>query len=218
MTRFSERVIIGYRSRHRGLTAHYPTVTNVIGGWIGKLTNSGESITLVNAIGTVVDSVRYCDEGDWAQRLLGPVDYYHRGWIWSNAHDGGGKSLELVCSGLSNEYGQNWKASTTDQGTGQSQLRHGLQWRSIILDAKHTPLVPSASQPVTVTARIADELNTGLSVTLRWRVDTSVFVMSEYPTYNAASCTTVTMLDDPAWRRTIRRQHLWSNHPRSTES
>jgi hypothetical protein len=178
-------------------TAHYPSVSNVIGGWTGKLTNSGEKITLVNAEGTVIDAVHYCDEGDWAQRLLGPVDYSHRGWIWSDAHDGGGKSLELVCTGLSNEYGQNWKAGTTDQGTpGMPNSVSAINAAPIILDAKHAPIVPNSSQSVTVTARIIDELNTGLSVTLRWRVDTSVFVMSEYPTYNAASYTTVTMLDD----------------------
>ncbi|MEN6309859.1 MAG: CotH kinase family protein, partial [Anaerohalosphaeraceae bacterium] len=177
---------------------HYPQIANMVGGWTGKLSNSGEKITMVNSIGTVIDSVHYYDEGDWGQRLLGPIDQYlHRGWIWSNAHDGGGKSLELINLQMSSEYGQNWKASLADQGTpGKSNSVSTVNTAPMILDAVHSPLIPSSTQPVTVTVRIVDEVNTGLSVVLRWSVDTSVFVMNEYPVYNAASYTSVTMLDD----------------------
>ena len=41
----------------------------------------------------------------------------HRGWQWSDAHDGGGKSLELINAALPNEFGQNWAASLVDGGT-----------------------------------------------------------------------------------------------------
>ncbi|HML72963.1 MAG TPA: lamin tail domain-containing protein [Anaerohalosphaeraceae bacterium] len=179
-------------------SAHYPQVTNVVGGWVGKLSNSGEKITLVNSVGAVIDSVRYCDEGDWAQRLLGPADeYLHRGWIWSNAHDGGGKSLELINLRMSNENGQNWKASLAEQGTpGRPNSVTAVNTAPIILDVSHSPVIPSSTQQAAVTARIIDEVGTDLSVVLRWRVDTSVFVMSEYPVYDAASYTSVIMQDD----------------------
>ncbi|HOV77524.1 MAG TPA: lamin tail domain-containing protein, partial [Sedimentisphaerales bacterium] len=95
----------------------HPDVPNVVGGWTGWLSNSGETLTLVNAVGAVVDSIRYADEGDWSVRELGPLDFSHRGWRWTNDHDGGGKSLELVNAVLPGRFGQNWAASLTDGGT-----------------------------------------------------------------------------------------------------
>jgi hypothetical protein len=40
-------------------------VTNTAGDWTGQLSNDGERITLVDAAGGLVDSVRYRDSGDW---------------------------------------------------------------------------------------------------------------------------------------------------------
>ena len=178
-------------------TAKYPTVGNVVGGWVGKLSDSGEQIILVNSIGTVIDSVTYCDEGDWAERVLGPLDYNHRGWIWSSAHDGEGESLEVVCTAISNTSGQNWKASTTGHGTpGTANSVSAVDAAPIIADAKHTPAIPGSSDPVVVTAEIIDADLAGVSVTLQWRVDTSVYIKSQYPTYVSASYTTVSMADD----------------------
>jgi hypothetical protein len=48
--------------------AKYPTVTNVIGGWTGRLSNSGEEIKVVDDMDITIDRVRYADEGDWAVR------------------------------------------------------------------------------------------------------------------------------------------------------
>lgn len=178
-------------------SAKYPTVTNVVGGWVGKLSNSGEQITLVNAIGTVIDSVDYCDEGDWAKRVLGPLDYNHRGWMWSSSHDGDGESLEVVCAAISNTSGQNWKSSTTGHGTpGTENSVSVADTAPIITDAGHTPAIPASSDSVTVTAEIIDADLAGVSVTLQWRVDTSVYVKSQYPTYAPASYTTISMVDD----------------------
>ena len=175
----------------------YPAVTNFVGGWLGKLSNSGERITLVNSMGTVIDSVDYYDQGDWGQRELGPVDHNHRGWTWSDSHDGGGESLEVVCSSMPNTYGQNWKASTTGQGTpGTTNSVSASDAAPIILDAKHQPAIPGSSDLVVVTSEVIDPDIAGVSVTLHWRVDTSVYVKSEYPTYIPASYTTIAMLDD----------------------
>ena len=101
-------------------TAKYPGVSNVIGGWEGRLSNKSEAIELANAIGARIDLVHYADEGDWAQRQLGledPPNSGFRGWEWSNEHDGDGNSLELINPDMSNEYGQNFKASLVSNGT-----------------------------------------------------------------------------------------------------
>ena len=51
--------------------AKYPTVSNVVAGWVGQLPNNGKTIELSTAIGEVVNSVHYATEGDWAQRERG---------------------------------------------------------------------------------------------------------------------------------------------------
>lgn len=162
-------------------TAKYPAVTNVVGGWTGKLSNQGEKIELTNALGTIIDSVTYSDQGDWAKRLLGPIDHNHRGWIWSDAHDGAGQSLELISATTSNEYGQNWKASTTGSGTpGQTNSVAANISMPIITNVEHYPAVPASTDTVTVTAKIINGSPDGLYAVLRWRVDTSVYIKDSY--------------------------------------
>jgi len=114
--------------------AKYPTVQNVVGGWEGRLSNSGEDIELTMSTGKVIDRVRYADKGDWALRMLGPDDHSHRGWVWSDAHDGDGKSLELVGISMPNEYGPNWAASLVQHGTpGRANSATGEQPETIKL-------------------------------------------------------------------------------------
>ncbi|MHC4555883.1 MAG: lamin tail domain-containing protein [Planctomycetota bacterium] len=166
-------------------TAKYPGVTNVVGGWSGRLSNRGEVIELVDGAGVRVDSVSYADEGDWAVRLLGPRDYGHRGWMWSDAHDGDGKSLELINPALANEHGQNWLATDSNEGTpGELNTVYEDDIAPLILEVEHYPIIPGPNDPVFVTARIIDELQTGVSVTLHYRIDGD-------PTFNA-----LTMFDD----------------------
>jgi hypothetical protein len=178
--------------------ARYPSVTNVVGGWIGRLSNSGERIELVDALGEVVNSVRYADEGDWTVRELGPVENGHRGWQWSSAHDGGGRSLELLNPALPNEYGQNWAASLVNGGTpGAPRGVPVNDLAPMILDVAHRPIIPGPGDIVTVTARILDEQTTGLTVTLRWRIDSSTYTnATTYPQFNAASYLSAPMSDD----------------------
>ena len=82
-------------------TAKYPGVP-AYGPWDGKLSNSGETLRLVDAMNEEIDELRYADDGDWSQRVRGLEDRGHRGWIWEAAHDGTGASLELVQPGLTN--------------------------------------------------------------------------------------------------------------------
>ena len=162
-------------------SAKYPEVTNVIGGWDGRLSNSGEAVELTAASGKVISQITYADQGEWALRKLGPVDYNHRGWEWSDDHDGQGKSLELISMTLPGKYGQNWTASTADQGTPgkkNSALaiyepveETGLDIAPLILETKHQPIIPQAGDMVTVTTEIIDEQITGLVTSLHYRLD-----------------------------------------------
>ncbi|MBE3098266.1 MAG: lamin tail domain-containing protein [Planctomycetes bacterium] len=55
--------------------AKYPTVdpAQVVGGWEGRLSNSGQDLELQDAAGQRMDFVSYADEGDWAVRRPGAV-------------------------------------------------------------------------------------------------------------------------------------------------
>jgi hypothetical protein len=183
--------------------AKYPNVISVVGGWTGWLSNSGEKIELVDAAGEVVDSVKYADEGDWAVRELGPAQSgndgtRHRGWQWSDAHDGGGKSLELISAAMPNEFAPNWAASLVDGGTpGGPGIVPVTDIAPLILDVGQWPIIPGPGDAVTVTARVIDEQTTGITVTLRYRLDSSTYTnQNTYPQFNAASYLAVPMLDD----------------------
>jgi len=178
----------------------YPDTYNVIGGWEGRLSNSGEKIELVDDIGTIIDTVVYADGGDWAVRQLGPLDFEHRGWEWSNSHDGGGKSLELINPSFTNEYGQNWSASLIDLGTpGKVNSVYNSDIAPLILDMKHSPIVPGPGDEVTVTTRIIDEQSSGISVRLYYRIDRSVYQGEDtYPYHDSADYNISPMFDDGA--------------------
>ncbi|MBN1780325.1 CotH kinase family protein [bacterium] len=150
----------------------YPDVANVTGNWNGKLSNSGERIELEDHSGQLVDDVRYSDEGQWAVRELGPPDHNHRGWTWSDAHDGGGKSLELINLSVSNETGQNWSASSVPGGTpGRINSVSGIDPAPVFLEVNHYPVIPHSDENVAVVAGITDDHGSIQSVTLYFRRD-----------------------------------------------
>jgi hypothetical protein len=181
-------------------TSKYPGVTNVVGGWDGKLSNSGEVIELVDSTGEMINSVRYADQGDWGVRELGQIDRGHRGWDWVSEHDGGGKSLELINPAMLNEYGQNWTASNSAEGTpGMINSAGDNDIAPLIIDVTHFPIVPDSNDVVTITARIFDELQTGINVTLYYRVDLSMYRGEDiYPFYDPKFYNDITMFDDGA--------------------
>nr|HOD83861.1 lamin tail domain-containing protein [Phycisphaerae bacterium] len=159
-------------------SAKYPGVSNVVSGWTGMLSNKGEEIELRDAGGVLIDSVRFADEGDWAQRQAGPADpaspasEIHYGWVWSAGHAGGGKSLELINPLLPNDCGQNWTSSTVDQGTpGQANSVAAGDLAPLVSDVSHYPAIPTSLQTVTVTARVVDEKSGGLAVWALYRLD-----------------------------------------------
>ncbi|MCP4194093.1 MAG: hypothetical protein GY768_26080 [Planctomycetaceae bacterium] len=165
-------------------TQKYENVTNWVGGWEGKLSNSGETIELVDGLGNVIDQLRYASEGDWAIRTVGPDDRGSTGWIWTAGHDGGNKSLELVNRFVSNDFGQNWTSSLVDGGTpGASNSTAEANSAPFISDVLHQPAIPKTNESVTVSAVIKDE-TIGANARLHWKIDTEV------------EFNTVAMLDD----------------------
>lgn len=176
----------------------HPDVQRAVGDWSGWLSNSGERLTLVDAAGVVVDSVEYADEGDWSVRELGPTDMGHRGWQWSDQTDGGGKSLELINAAQPNEFAQNWAASLENEGTpGRANSLAASDLAPIIVDARHSPLIPKPGDSVTVTARVIDESIQRATVRLRYRADHSSYAnIDSYPQANADDFTILGMFDD----------------------
>ena len=165
--------------------AMYPSVNNVIGGWVGRLSNKGEAIEILDDAGVQIDGVRYADEGDWAVRELGPRDYGHRGWFWNAGHDGAGSSLELINVNMPNDYGQNWTASAANGGTpGAINSAADDDIAPFILETINWPIIPGSNDTVTVSARILNESMTGITVILYYRKD------------GETSFNTLTMLDD----------------------
>ena len=176
----------------------HPGMEHVVGGWDGRLRNSGERVELCDAAGTVVDSIRYADEGEWTVRELGPVHYRHRGWIWRDDHDGGGKSLELVNPRLPNEYGSNWRASRLVGGTpGALNSVRAHRTAPLIVDVEHAPLIPRPPEPVIVRARVIGVQEERPTVRLWFRVDDSTFNDKEaHPTHEPKDYTVVEMSDE----------------------
>jgi hypothetical protein len=151
--------------------AAHPQVRNYVGGWTGTLSNSGETLELVDQTGAVVDDLRYADEGDWSTRSEGPNDRGYRGWIWQAAHSGGGHSLELINLNMTNDNGQNWTSSAAPGGTPDrpnSVASNNIA--PLIADVIHDPPLPHVTQSVHVTARLSDEAASGLRAALWWRV------------------------------------------------
>ncbi len=150
----------------------YPTIANIVGPWSGRLSNNGESIVLRDASGQKIDRVAYADEGDWSHRTSGPDDHGTRGWVWTDEHDGGGKSLELVNSAISNNYGQNWSESLLEGGTpGTANSVAKSDSAPLILKVLHDPPIPRSFDAVNITTQILDEHSSGFTVHVHWRVD-----------------------------------------------
>ena len=153
-------------------SAKYETVTNVVGGWTGRLSNRSDEIELADALGNRVDRVRYADQGDWAVRERGPDDRGYQGWIWTATHDGGGKSLELINPTLSNKHGQNWASGDPDEGTpGVVNSVASDDIAPMIIDVSHSPAIPHSTDEVYVTADLKNEVATGISATVYYRND-----------------------------------------------
>ena len=146
---------------------------SVVGPWKSgaTLANKGETVTLANAAGTVIDTVDYADEGDWAVRTRDTLG----GWSWVSPAASGGRSLERRNPRLAATAGQNWGASSAAGGSpGAANSLLAANLAPVITGVKHAPAVPTSTQAVTVSAQLADESGVAaLTATLHWRVATA---------------------------------------------
>ena len=153
--------------------AKYPTVTNVVGPFEGRLSNTEDTLNLDDAGGSRIDSVPYTDEGDWGLRRQLPDETGsgQLSWEWTSPADGQGSSIELINPALPNQYGQNWIASPANNGTpGRVNGAGTNNAAPFILDATHAPAIPRSTNTIFITARLLDEQTAGLSATLHSRV------------------------------------------------
>lgn len=146
----------------------YPGITNVIGNWIGTLSNTSEEIRLENASGSVQDKVTYADSGDWATRVR---EATFGGWDWLSGANGGGRSLELRNPGIDHQCGQNWGDSAIPGGTpGAQNSIASTNIAPLINEVSHWPAIPTSADNVTISCKLTDELVPGsLSASVFWR-------------------------------------------------
>lgn len=182
--------------------AKYPAVSHFVAGWEGRLSNSSNTITLVDPLGNTLDEVDYSDDGDWGiRRKDWWSNFGHKGFSWDSAADGGNdvapysnapadvlakdRSLELVNAAFDNSTGQNWLPSLAAGGTpGAANSVAAADIAPVIREVSHFPVVPKSSEPVFVVARVTDDLAAPVTVTAHWRAD------------GAASFSTEPMSDD----------------------
>ena len=184
--------------------AAYGSVPLIVGGWAGTLANAGQTVRLQYPNSTAtdgfseVDSVSYSKEGDWGLRRAF-ASSGESGWEWETRADGFGDSLQLINPLISNNNGQNWTrrevlaaGNQRTPGAVNTDLAANptLNSAPLISSVKHRPQIPSPTQPVNVTAKLADELTTGITGKVLYRTWT--------PSQSTAggNYTEVAMLDD----------------------
>src|SRR3954453_12938139 len=121
--------------------------------YTGKLSNSGEKVTLSDATATAADSVTFGDHDPWP-----------------TTPDGTGASLELIDPAQDHNDPLNWTGSQAASGNTirarNSVIRTGLIPRISAVTA--SPQVPAANQAVTVAATVTGQSG---NVTLFYRTD-----------------------------------------------
>lgn len=133
----------------------HPDVALVAGPWSGRLSNSSETLQLVNDFGIVIDEVTYADDGNWGVRRRGLLDRGHRGWEWWSPADGGGKSLERRSRFHKVSSGQLWGAALSEGATpGRRNSIYQESQAPLILQTRHHPAIPLAGEEVIVTAKL----------------------------------------------------------------
>jgi len=149
-------------------------ITGVLGPYDKKLSNFSDEVELEDNLKNRMDFVEYRQEGLWPETPDGCVAPV--------GPDGCGASLELVNYDVDNRLPGVWRASLGNGTPGQPNGQYIADPAASIDDVKHSPLVPTSSQEVTVTARVGAGNLT--SVTLYHKRDAD------------GSFTAVTMYDD----------------------
>lgn len=180
-------------------------ITGVLGGYTGKLPNSGGNVTLKDASGNTVDSVSYSSAFPWAQsaNALGAQDRFTG--LTSSTYQYKGRSLQRVSATASSGDPANWVASPLTgptPSTAQSVVRTVPKPVVIALSHAQTSdgsAVVSPSQGVTVNCTFSSTATLG-NVQLEWFVDTADSTTETHTT------TTMTDLGDGRFSAAITGQ------------
>ncbi len=120
-------------------------IYNVIGPFDGRLSNEGERVALSDnsVIPVLIDEVTYGTGGDYPSQA-----------------DGGGSSLELVSPSADNSLAGNWRASHPPEDNGTPGAQNSCYQSNpppVIMDVVRTPIAPTSTQTVIVTATVVDD-------------------------------------------------------------
>jgi len=135
----------------------YGTPTGlVLGPFAGKLSNNGETVTLTDAWGRIVDKVDYKLGFPWP--MVGDAV----------SEPGTGASIQLVNPTFDNDLGGNWRSAYPTPGAANVGV-YMANNPPCIRQVKHHPKQPRANDVVTITAKVTDP--DGVSaVILRYQV------------------------------------------------
>ena len=103
----------------------------------GALSNEGETITLLQANGTILDEVDYRAEFPW------PI-----------SPNGEGSSMQLINGTLDNDLGGSWRGATPTPGIGNSVFT--LSAPPAISQVDHSPKIPTSTEATTISAKVSD--------------------------------------------------------------
>jgi len=130
--------------------------------YTGKLSNSGESITILDANGIVVDEVAYSTNPPW------PV-----------TPDEGGPSLERIDPTLNGNIARNWRASTAAAGhtAGAINSVNAVGLPPWIENAQHSTV--QQETPITVTASVEDATTINLEYIINFGTSVVVAMLDD---------------------------------------
>lgn len=121
-------------------------ISNVVGDFLGRLSNSGERLLLEDNLGRVVDDVTYSDRAPWPLRA-----------------GGDGPSLERVDPLGESNNPFNWRASATPfpgmpwGSPGKPNSRIVVETPPEIINPRHRPQLPIEGEPLFIRATVLDD-------------------------------------------------------------
>jgi hypothetical protein len=126
----AEHVVV---SSNATATSDHHDISGVVGNFTGSLNNAGDRISVVNADGLVVNSVRYRD-----------------GSPWPLAPDQTGQSLELLDADADNDRPESWRASRVPEPPTPDVTTislPGVDWQLVEKTGAATTSMPDDSHP-----------------------------------------------------------------------
>lgn len=130
----------------------------VLGPYEGRLDNDGERIALCNAVGQLVDEVKYEVGFPWPTV----------GDAVPSGTDGTGASMQLVNPSFENNVADAWRSAPPSPLSVNSEV-YTDNLHPYLRRVTHAPTRPKAGDPVTVTVKVTDA-NGVIGVGLEYRV------------------------------------------------